>query len=348
MTPRQLDAGKWCVPGSACSAGQTPTYGTIAFALDRNRPGTVYLGTSGFGIWKTTNCGADWEKVNTGTSAQALDAGRNWSILIDPTNSNVLYTVTGYAGAGFYKSTNGGRDWVQKFPAAMLATFPGQGIEKLAMDPGNPQHLTATFHSPCSDAPGGGNWACMAETFDGGESFTRRPSAFDWTEGDGQTMIDATTWFFSTGGGDIWRTDSAGNWAPVYSGFSRGDYTTSGCIYTLPDGSFITGGSRGMVTSRNGIDWVKVPNAPSVGGPNGGCSMVSDGTYLYASMGLIAYAPPGETQWIWRAPLGNLSSWSAYPAPAVVTGAGWLAYDSANKLLYASNSTGGFYRVVVK
>ena len=226
ITPAQLGAQNWCVPGGACGANQKGTYGTNAFVLDPNNSGTIYLGTSSLGIWKTTDCGGSWVHINTGTSAKEVDAGRNWSIVIDPTNSQTLYTVTGYAGSGFYKTTNGGKDWQQMFPAELLATFPGQGIEKLSMDPTNSAHLTATFHNPCTKSPmGGGDWACLAETKDGGKTFTLTNSAQNWSEGDGQTMVDDKTWFFSTGGGQIFRTTNAGaKWDLVYNGFATGNY----------------------------------------------------------------------------------------------------------------------------
>ncbi len=337
------------MPGGACTAGQKGTYGTNSFVLDPNSSGTVYLGTSSLGIWKTTNCGGAWVHIDTGTSAKEVDAGRNWSIVIDPTNSQTVYTVTGYAGSGFYKTTNGGKDWQQMFPADLLATFPAQGIEKLSMDPTNSQHLTATFHNPCTKSPmGGGNWPCLAETKNGGATFTLTNSAQDWSEGDGQTMVNDKTWFFSTGGGQIFQTTNAGvKWDLVYNGFATGNYNSSGCIYTATDGTFYTGGGRGMVHSTNGTAWQIVPNAPQMGGPNGGCSIVDDGTTLYVSMGLFAYAPPSK-DWFWSTSASNPKTWVQMNNPAVVTGAGWLGYDRDHHLLYSSNSTGGFYRVVVK
>jgi hypothetical protein len=350
ITPIQLNAGNWCVPGSAsCSSGQLGTYGTNAFVVDPINSGTVYLGTSSLGIWKTTNCGSTWVKINTGRGAYAIDQGRNWSMIIDPTNSQVLYTVTGYAGAGFYKSIDGGVNWDQKFSQTMLDKFPGQGIEKISMDPTNNQHLTATFHNPCLGSPnGGGEWPCIAETMDGGETFTLTNSPQFWSEGDGQTMLDEKTWFFSTGGGQIWRTTNSGHtWDMVYDGFSRGDYNSSGCIYTATDGTLYTGGSRGMVKSTNrGETWQVINGAPQIGGPNGNCPMVDDGTNFYVSMGLIAYEPP-TTDWFYKSS-NPANGWTGMNNPPVITGGLSLQIDKDHMLLYSSNSTAGFFRVVLK
>ena len=267
--------------------------------------------------------------------------------MVISSDSKNLYTVAGYAGAGFYKSTDGGRNWVQKFQPDMLAKFPAQGIEKLSMDPTNDMHLTATFHSPCRGSPnGGGEWACIAETHDGGETFRLTHSAQNWSEGDGQTMLNDKTWFFSTGGGTIWRTVDAGaTWNMVYNGFAIGEYNSSGCIYTARDGSFYTGGGRGMAHSADGIVWKPMPNTPPSGGPNGGCTIIEDDSNFYVSMGLVAYSP-AFNGWLYAAASPTPRNW-AQPAnnPAVITGAGSLRYEADHKLLYSSNATAGFYRV---
>ncbi len=350
VTPLALNSSNWCVPGAPnCKGGQLPTYGTNAFVVDPNNAGTVYLGTASLGIWKTTDCGSSWIKVNTGASQKEIDVGRGWSMLIDPTDSNTLYTVTGYGGPGFYKTTNGGKDWQQRFSADVFAGLPGQGIEKLSMDPTNNLHLTASFHNPCKNSPmGGGDWACMAETRDGGATFTFTNSAENWTEGDGQTMLNDKTWFFSSGGGNIWRTtDGGGKWDMVHDGFSVGQYNANGCIYTAHDGTFYTGGSRGMASSADGITWNALSNSPNIGGPNGGCPIVDDGKNLFVSEGLAAYDPP-NADWFRTAPSAAPTAWVPMNNPAVITGAGWLGYDKDHKLLYASNSTAGFFRVVVE
>ena len=84
------------------------TYGTGAFVLDRKNPGTILLGTSSLGLWKSIDCGSTWAHVDTGTNAAAIDGGRNWTMVMDPTSSQVLYTVSGYDAAGVFKSTDGG------------------------------------------------------------------------------------------------------------------------------------------------------------------------------------------------------------------------------------------------
>ncbi len=95
ITPPTLDIAEWCAlyngtcPSPATSAnGQIGTAtGPTLFVLDPSHPGTVYLGTSSLGIWKSTDCGSTWVHINTGQNGAVLDAGRNWTMVVVPTNS---------------------------------------------------------------------------------------------------------------------------------------------------------------------------------------------------------------------------------------------------------------------
>ncbi|MGI0016490.1 MAG: WD40/YVTN/BNR-like repeat-containing protein, partial [Nitrososphaera sp.] len=58
-------------------------------------------------------------------------------IAIDPTNPNIIYVSPGAApGYGMYKSTDGGKTWVQ-----YLTGYEGLGAEGIVIDPKNPQRL---------------------------------------------------------------------------------------------------------------------------------------------------------------------------------------------------------------
>jgi hypothetical protein len=336
VTPAELASSNWCVPGY-CQAGGKDTYGAVAFVLERSHSGTIVLGTASLGIWKSTDCGSSWVHINTGTNGAALDAGRNWSMVIDPTDSSVIYTVTGYAGPGFYKTTDGGQNWQQMFPADLMAKFPAPGIERLSMDPTNHLHLTATFHGTCQNAPSA---ACMAETRDGGGTFTLTKSAFSWSEGDGQAMVGDKTWFYGQVDQGVWRTiDGGASWSQVHAGFGW----ASGCIYTATDGTLYTGNGFGMMSSKDGVTWTTMSGSPAFGGPNGGCPIADDGETIWVGSWGLA-----DDRGTFSAPLKNPTTWTNMNSPKVVTGAGWLDYDADHHVLYKANSTGGFWRVRVK
>jgi hypothetical protein len=58
-------------------------------------------------------------------------------IAIDPTNPNIIYVSPGTSpNFGIYKSTDGGKTWVQ-----YLTGYEGLGAEGIIIDPKNPQRL---------------------------------------------------------------------------------------------------------------------------------------------------------------------------------------------------------------
>src|SRR4029079_8799825 len=80
--------------------------------VDPIHSGTIFAGTEHAGLFKSTNCGADWVKVNTGENGAMLDEGTLWSITLDPSNPDTIYAGTLYASdSELFKSTNGGVDW---------------------------------------------------------------------------------------------------------------------------------------------------------------------------------------------------------------------------------------------
>lgn len=149
-------------------------------ALDPNNPNTVYVGTGdanisgyvyiGDGVWKSTDGGATWQ--NIGLTDQRIVS----RIVIDPTNSNVIYAATmgnpfvKNTQRGLYKSTNGGATWSQ-----MLYVADQAGIIDLVMNPQNPQTLyAASFDRYRTNSMGiaSGINAKVWKTTDGGANWT--------------------------------------------------------------------------------------------------------------------------------------------------------------------------------
>jgi photosystem II stability/assembly factor-like uncharacterized protein len=100
-------------------------------------PDTFYIGSSGGGVWKTENAGADWHNISDGF----IKVGSIGAITVAPSNSNTIYVGTGEApirkfstnpGDGVYKSTNGGKTW------EFLGLKETRHISAIIVDPGNP------------------------------------------------------------------------------------------------------------------------------------------------------------------------------------------------------------------
>ena len=101
-----------------------------------DRPHLFYMGTTGGGVWKTTDAGQTWENVSDGF----FDVASIGSIDVADSDRNVIYVGTGTGdtrgntstGRGVYKSENGGKTW--RFAGLREA---GQ-IGRIATHPTNP------------------------------------------------------------------------------------------------------------------------------------------------------------------------------------------------------------------
>ncbi|MBT8235886.1 MAG: glycosyl hydrolase [Bacteroidia bacterium] len=100
-------------------------------------PLTYYMGTTGGGLWKTTDAGQRWENISDGF----FKTGSVGAIAVAPSDSNVLYcgmgehaprgVMTSY-GDGVYKSTDAGKTWEHM---GLKAT---QHISRIVVHPSNP------------------------------------------------------------------------------------------------------------------------------------------------------------------------------------------------------------------
>ena len=79
-------------------------------------PLTYYMGTTGGGLWKTTDAGQHWNNISDGF----FETGSVGAVAVSESNPNVIYTgmgehavrgvMTSY-GDGVYKSTDAGKTW---------------------------------------------------------------------------------------------------------------------------------------------------------------------------------------------------------------------------------------------
>ncbi len=132
------------------SVGPTNYGGRVrSIVIDPQHPETMYVGSVSGGIWKTTNGGTKWNPT-----ADAADNMCIGTMVMDPTNPNIIYAGTGEGyfnidalrGAGVLKTTNGGTSWTMlKNFASPNSRYSYSFINKLVIRPDNPNILYAAM-----------------------------------------------------------------------------------------------------------------------------------------------------------------------------------------------------------
>lgn len=116
-----------------------PVAGVSALAIDPVNYSVLFAALTERGLYKTINCGNNWEKVNMGKINNIFQGrGAGNLILIHPKSTNVIYILD--KGNGVYKTVNGGKDWEN-----ISRNLPHEGIKGMdqfvggmALDHNNP------------------------------------------------------------------------------------------------------------------------------------------------------------------------------------------------------------------
>ncbi|MFL5505020.1 MAG: VPS10 domain-containing protein [Gemmatimonadaceae bacterium] len=173
---RTSDGGKTWV-----SVGLVDTRQISRVRVHPTNPDIVYVGAQGHvfgpsaerGVYKTTDGGKTWRKVLYRNDSTGIT-----DLVLDPNNPEILYAafwqawrtpwqlVSGGAGSGIFKSTDGGEHWTeitrnQGLPAGIIGNIG------LAVSPGNSNKVWAII-----EADSGG----VFRSTDGGATWTRTNS----------------------------------------------------------------------------------------------------------------------------------------------------------------------------
>ena len=151
-----------------------------AVAVSEWDPNVIYVGggevtvrgnvSHGYGMFKSTDAGKTWKNIGL------KDSRRIPRIRIHPRNPDLVYAaVLGHLFGpneerGVYRSKNGGTSWEK-----ILFVSNEVGAVDLAMDPGNPRNLFASFwrikRTP-SSLESGGEGSGIWKSTDGGDNWT--------------------------------------------------------------------------------------------------------------------------------------------------------------------------------
>jgi len=203
-----------------------PTGGNVhALAIDPANPATLYAGSYGNGVFKSTDSGGTWVRASTGLTTLYILA-----LVVDPAAPATVYAGT---DSGVFKTTNSAGAWV-----GVNTGLASLDVRALAIDPSNPTTL-------------------YAGTFRGGV-FKSMNSGATWAPvntGLGSPYIDAlaidpanaATLYAGTVGPQVFKsTDSGGTWSGTGGGFNDPwgygdsydltiDSATPGTLYAATD-----------------------------------------------------------------------------------------------------------------
>jgi photosystem II stability/assembly factor-like uncharacterized protein len=142
-----------------------------ALSISKTNPNIVMVGSTNTGtspgVYKTTNGGSNWINMSSGiTDTLAIQA-----LEIDPVNPNIAYvgifTGTGNASNGLYKTTNGGQNW--------FVSNTGMGANKnmlaIAVNPLNPNVVYCGTSFMLPNPPGTGP-TYVYKSVNGGATWT--------------------------------------------------------------------------------------------------------------------------------------------------------------------------------
>lgn len=195
---------------------------------------TIFVGTAGGGIWKTTTAGSYWkpifDKYNQSIGALAIDQKNPSVIWAGTGESNMRNTVS--IGSGLYKSTDEGQNWER------VGLDSTEHISRVLIDPSNSNVVYVAAPGPLwSDSPHRG----LYKTTDGGKTWNKI-LFIDNKTGCAEVLLDpknpstlyASTWefrrkpyaFASGGKGSaVYKsTDGGATWKKLTKGLPTGEF----------------------------------------------------------------------------------------------------------------------------
>ncbi|HMJ06792.1 MAG TPA: hypothetical protein VK474_11095, partial [Chthoniobacterales bacterium] len=163
LVPSWTSLGPAPIPNGQTSDTSVPVSGrTSAIAVHPTDPDTVYVGTAGGGVWKTTNGGNSW----TPLFEFQLETEAIGAITIDPTDSNIVYIGTGetalsgdsFAGKGVYiiRNANSATPTLNgpfRLNGLAVDVFSGRSIGRIVVDPLNNNIIFVSTTSGTSGNP---------------------------------------------------------------------------------------------------------------------------------------------------------------------------------------------------
>jgi photosystem II stability/assembly factor-like uncharacterized protein len=240
--PSVFDAMKWRMIGPH-RGGRT--VGAVGVP---QQPNVFYIGVNNGGVWKTTDYGRTWIPI-----FDDQPTGSIGDVVVAPSNPNVLYVASGEGlqrpdlsvGDGIYKTTDGGKTWVN------TGLRDAQQIGGLAIDPKNENRV---FAAVLGHPYGANTERGVYRTLNGGKTW-ERVFYIDENTGAVQVTIDPKNPQIIYA--DMW----AGRQGPWENGVWDG--AESGLFKSIDGGNTWKKLTKGLPTTAQGLSRIGFCIAPS-------------------------------------------------------------------------------------
>jgi photosystem II stability/assembly factor-like uncharacterized protein len=291
--------GPHVIPGNGGGAGRIN-----CITFDPTNSNTIWIGAACGGLWKSTDGGLTWS-----SNTDLLPSLSISEIVIDPTNSQIMYLATGdkygiyyqyetwgHYSAGVLKSTDGGVTWNPTGLNYSLANVTI--IERLIMDPSNTSVLmAATNVGILKSTDAGATWNNIR---------TGKYYDLEFNPSNSQTVYagDSIGFLLSTNQGTSW------NYVPTISTTGRTSISVtaanSSVVYVWSEGGNL------FYSNNSGASFSTRSDPVSIAGPYGYYDYVlevspTNENVLFAGGLNIAKSTDGGNTW------AASSDWAGWP-----------------------------------
>ncbi len=310
--------------------------------MDPHDASVLYATTHAQGVWRSRDCGASWEHMNTGINGPILEDATPIGFEIDQFVPDTLYIAPRFGGNSIWWSTTAGVHWDNIVPdevAMQIIDGDRADIAKIAVNPRAPHHILASSMVPWRDA--GPDSGILEGRLTGDVwQWTLHPPAPGMGTAQYITFLDERTWllvspYIPTGEG-TWITRDAG---ATFTKVDDAEAASGWQLHRSADGTLYRPYQQGLLRSTDGVTWVDVFAGLGLGGAQ---AIIGDGTTLWVSSSV----PDGDV-----AP-------RLFSAPEVPGDRGWTVVgepsphsvqlfvrDSIRDVIYAFNAFDGIRRM---
>jgi photosystem II stability/assembly factor-like uncharacterized protein len=227
--------------------------------IDRASPNIIYAATT-FGLFKSTNRGDTWSLKLSGRSTPEQTLAAVTDLVIDPSNTRVLYAGLAVPASsvnkGVYKSTDAGEQWTR-----LDIGLDDRNIGRInfGLAPSNPQTLYAVVQNAVSSP---NPQIFRLKTTDGGNNWTQLPGCAGGGCGQGSYNLVLAVHpqnpdIVYQGAVSLFRSVNGGaSWSAVPGGGGHSDYhwlifDQLGNLYIGNDGGVFRRSPSDMLSSLN-------------------------------------------------------------------------------------------------